>query len=67
MAEITVDPNISSYNADKNVMVRYKRQEGGIWRKAGFLVARNGGKIRHWGQEGAQPNLLSLVCSTLLL
>ena len=33
-------------------MVRYKRQERVIWRKASFLEAKNSGKIRHWGQEG---------------
>ena len=48
----------------RNGLVRYKRQERVIWRKAGFLVARKRARIRHWGARGA-PNLLSLVCTML--
>ena len=48
----------------RNGLVRYKRQERVIWRKAGFLVGKKAGKIRHRGARGA-PNLLSLVCTML--
>ena len=58
--------SISFYDAGKNLYGQIQElQEGVIWRKAAFLLARKAGKTRHWGQGGALSLWSAHCCAAL--